>query len=128
MRLLLDTHMLLWAASAPERLPTGARAAIEDPQNDLCFSAASLWEVAIKAGLGRPDFSVDARFLRRGLLDNGYAEIPVTGEHAIGLAVLPPIHKDPFDRILIAQAIAGEMTLITADETIARYPAPVRLF
>ena len=128
MRLLLDTHLLLWAASAPERLPGAALDMIENPENALHFSAASLWEVAIKAGLGRADFTVDAGLLRRGLLDNGYEEVAITGDHATRLAVLPPIHKDPFDRMLIAQAIAEDLLLITADETVARYPAPVRLF
>lgn len=128
MRFLLDTHLLLWAASAPEQLPAQARAEIENSDNDLIFSAASLWEVAIKTGLGRPDFAVDPRLLRRGLVDNGYHELAITGEHAIGLSVLPPIHKDPFDRILISQAVAEEIVLMTVDEKIARYPAPVRCF
>ena len=128
MRLLLDTHLLLWAASIPERLPAEARAKIENPDNDLIFSAASLWEVAIKTSLGRPDFAVDPRLLRRGLVANGYHELAITAEHTIGLLVLPPIHKDPFDRILISQAIAEEIVLMTVDEKIARYPAPVRCF
>ncbi len=128
MRLLLDTHLLLWAASIPERLPAEARAKIENPDNDLIFSAASLWEVAIKTSLGRPDFAVDPRLLRRGLVANGYHELAITAEHTIGLLVLPPIHKDPFDRILISQAIAEEIVLMTVDEKIARYPAPVRCY
>ena len=128
MRFLLDTHLLLWAASDPERLPAQARAEIENSENDLIFSAASLWEVAIKTGLGRPDFAVDPRLLRRGLVENGYHELAITAEHAIGLLVLPPIHKDPFDRILISQAVAEEIVLMTVDEKIARYPAPVRCF
>ena len=128
MRLLLDTHLLLWAAGAPERLPGAARTMIENPENVLYFSAASLWEVAIKAGLGRADFTVDAGLLRRGLLDNGYEEVAITGDHTTRLAVLPPIHKDPFDRMLIVQAIAENLLLSTVDETVARYPAPVRLF
>ena len=128
MRFLLDTHLLLWAASNPEQLPAQARAEIENSDNDLIFSAASLWEVAIKTGLGRSDFAVDPRLLRRGLVDNGYHELAITAKHAIGLLVLPPIHKDPFDRILISQAIAEEIVLMTVDEKIARYPAPVRCF
>ena len=128
MRLLLDTHLLLWAASIPERLPAEVRAKIENPDNDLIFSAASLWEVAIKTSLGRPDFAVDPRLLRRGLVANGYHELAITAEHTIGLLVLPPIHKDPFDRILISQAVAEEIVLMTVDEKIARYPAPVQCF
>lgn len=126
MKLLLDTHLLLWAAGEPDRLPLAALAEIENPDNDLIFSAASLWEVAIKRGLGRPDFTVDARLLRRGLVDNGYEELPVTSEHAVAVDGLPPFHKDPFDRILIAQSIVEGITLLTVDDLVARYPAPVR--
>ncbi|WP_419906025.1 type II toxin-antitoxin system VapC family toxin [Hoeflea sp.] len=126
MRLLLDTHLLLWAASEPERLPPAALAEIVNTDNELIFSSASLWEVAIKAGLGRADFTVDPRLLRRGLLENGYQELAITSEHAVGVTVLPPIHKDPFDRILISQAVAEGITLLTVDELIARYSAPVR--
>jgi len=126
MKLLLDTHLLLWAAGEADKLPPAALAAIEDADNDLLFSAASLWEVAIKCGLGRTDFTVDPRLLRRGLMDNGYTELPVTGEHAVAMDGLPPIHKDPFDRLLIAQSIVEGITLLTVDEMLARYPAPVR--
>src|SRR5580698_10573823 len=104
MKLLLDTHLLLWAASEPLRLPAPARRLINDTDNEVNFSAASLWEVAIKSGLGRQDFRVQPRLLRRGLLDSGYHEVPITSEHAVALDSLPPIHKDPFDRILVAQA------------------------
>lgn len=128
MKLLIDTHLLLWAAGEPERLPVAALAEIENTANELVFSSASLWEVAIKRGLGRADFTVDPRLLRRGLLDNGYQELAVTGEHAVGVAALPPIHKDPFDRILVSQAIVEEITLVTVDQLVARYPAPVRCF
>lgn len=125
--LLLDTHLLLWAAGLPDRLPGVARALIEDPGNVLAFSAASLWEVVIKAGLGRADFQADPRRLRRGLLDAGYREMPVTGEHAIAVGRLPALHKDPFDRLLVAQAETEGATLLTADPMVARYPGPVRL-
>lgn len=127
MNLLLDTHVLLWAAGASRQLPAEARALIEDPENRLFFSAASLWEIAIKKGLGRRDFSVDPRLLRRGLLENGYVELPVTGAHAAAVDLLPPIHKDPFDRILIAQAQFEGLTLLTADEVVARYPGPIQV-
>ena len=126
MKLLLDTHVLLWAAGSPAQLPPDARALLEDPNIELVFSAASLWEVAIKRGLGRADFQVDARVLRRGLLDNGYLELPITSEHTVFIDSLPPIHKDPFDRILIAQATVEGITLITSDALIARYPGPIR--
>ena len=127
MKLLLDTHLLLWAAGSPDRLPDAARGLLEDPQNEPIFSSASMWEVAIKHGLGRGDFRIDARLLRRGLLDNGYGELVVTSEHAVALDSLPSIHKDPFDRILIAQSMVEGITLLTADPLVAQYPAPIRM-
>ena len=99
---------------------------LNDADNTLLFSAASLWEIAIKRGLGRDDFQLDARLLRRGLLDNGYQELAITSEHAIAVDLLPPIHKDPFDRILVAQATIEGITLLTADPLVAQYPGPVR--
>ena len=126
MKLLLDTHLLLWAAGSPEQLPVAARPLLEDPQNELLFSAASLWEIAIKRGLGRSDFKVDARVLRRGLLDNGYQELAITSEHAVFIDSLPPLHKDPFDRILVAQATVEGVILLTADALVAQYPGPIR--
>lgn len=126
MKLLLDTHLLLWAAGAPERLTAAARAEIGNPENELLFSVASLWEITIKKGLRRSDFTVDPRALRRGLHDAGYIELSVTGEHAVAVDGLPPLHKDPFDRLLVAQAIVEGITLLTADEVVATYPAPVR--
>src|SRR5512135_3373885 len=103
MKLLLDTHLLLWAAGQPHRISAAGRKLIDSPQNELLFSAASLWEVVIKHGLGRDDFRADARLLRRGLLDNGYIELPIISDHVVAVESLPPIHKDPFDRVLIAQ-------------------------
>jgi len=122
-KLLLDTLLLLWAAGQPERLSVAARALLDDPANELLFSAASLWEIAIKRGLGRDDFRVEPRLLRRGLLDNGYIELPITSEHTV--TTLPPIHKDPFDRILVAQALAEGVTLLTTDALVAQYPGPI---
>jgi PIN domain nuclease of toxin-antitoxin system len=126
LKLLLDTHLLLWAAGQTDRLPGAARALIEDPRNEPVFSAASLWEIAIKSQLGRDDFRVDARLLRRGLLDNGYGELAITSEHAVVIDGLPPIHKDPFDRMLVAQSMVEGITLLTTDPLVARYPAPVQ--
>ncbi len=126
MKLLLDTHLLLWAAGQPDQLPTSARLLLDDPQNELLFSSASLWEVAIKRSLGRGDFRVDPRLLRRGLLDNGYTELPITSEHAVSIDGLPTIHKDPFDRILVAQSIVEGITLLTADPIVAQYSGPIR--
>ncbi|MEQ1666946.1 MAG: type II toxin-antitoxin system VapC family toxin [Sulfuriferula sp.] len=126
MKLLLDTHLLLWAAGSPEQLSPAACALIEDPLNELLFSAASLWEIAIKRSLGRADFQVDARALRRGLLDNGYQELAITSAHTVSIDMLPPLHKDPFDRILIVQAMVEGITLLTADVLVAQYPNSVQ--
>ena len=126
MKLLLDTHVLLWAAEGSRRLPAATREFLDDVLNEPYFSAASVWEIAIKSGLARNDFQADARTLRRELLGNGYCELAITGEHAAAVAGLPPIHKDPFDRLLIAQSIVEGITLLTSDPVVARYPAPVR--
>lgn len=126
MNLLLDTHILLWAAGECERLSRGARELIENPEHRVCFSAASIWEVVIKNGLGREDFQVDPHLLRRGLIENGYVELPVTSAHTLALAHLPPIHRDPFDRILIAQAQVEGFLLLTVDATILQYNGPIR--
>ncbi len=125
MKLLLDTHILLWAAGYPGELPPGALRLLEDAENVLYFSAASLWEVATKSASKKFDFDLDARILRQGLLDNDYLELPIRGLHAVNIDSLPPIHKDPFDRILLAQAIGEGMTLVTADSVLARYPGPI---
>jgi len=128
MRLLLDTHLLLWAAGQPERLPSAARAMIEDAANPLVFSAASLWEISIKRGLDRSDFRADTALLRRGLLDNGYVELGITGRHAVAVGGLPQLHKDPFDRMLVAQATAEGLLLLTVDPAVAQYPGPIQGF
>lgn len=99
---------------------------LDDPYNEPVFSSASLWEISIKSALGRSDFRVNARLLRRGLLDNGYLELPITSEHAVAIDGLPPIHKDPFDRLLIAQSLVEGITLLTSDPVVNRYPAPIR--
>jgi PIN domain nuclease of toxin-antitoxin system len=127
MKILLDTHLLLWAVGQSARLPAKARAILVDDRNQLVFSAASLWEIAIKRGLGRDDFQVDPRVLRRGLIDNDYEELAITGKHAVTVDGLPPIHKDPFDRLLIAQSMVEGITLLTTDKFVAQYPGPVQL-
>lgn len=126
MKLLLDTQLLLWAAGQPKRLSAAARKLLNEPRNELIFSAASLWEIAIKSSLGREDFRVEPHVLRRGLLDNGYVELPVTSQHAVNIDGLPPLHKDPFDRLLLAQALSEGITLLTSDAQLAEYPGPVR--
>ena len=126
MRLLLDTHLMLWAANTPARLSREAQGLLTDSANALVFSVASLWEIAIKTGLRRRDFDVDPAGLRDGLLGNGWNELLVEAAHAIAVIDLPPIHGDPFDRMLVAQAIVEGITLLTADPFVARYPGPVR--
>lgn len=126
MNLLLDTHLLLWAASEPKRLSAKARTLLLDPANHLVFSSASLWEISIKNGLERADFNVDPRRLWRMLLVNGYRELPIISEHTVAVNNLPPLHKDPFDRILVAQARVEGLTLLTADKAVAKYGDGVR--
>ena len=126
MNLLLDTHVLLWAAGNPERLSDNARTLILDESNTLYFSAASLWEIVIKSGLAREDFHIDPHLFRRSLQDNGYLELPILSQHVLAVFLLPDLHKDPFDRLLVAQAQAEGFLLLTADERVARYPGPVQ--
>ncbi|KAB8122901.1 type II toxin-antitoxin system VapC family toxin [Komagataeibacter medellinensis] len=126
MRLLLDTHLLLWAAGNPGKLSADARTFMEASLNILMFSAASLWEVMIKAALGRTDFQVDPHLLRRGLIENGYKDLPVTSQHAVTVGQLPDIHRAPFDRILVAQATVEGILLLTHDPLVQSYPDPVR--
>jgi PIN domain nuclease of toxin-antitoxin system len=125
-KILLDTHLLLWAAGTPDRLPAEARTLLELADNEPYFSAANIWEVVIKAGIGREDFKIDGRVLRRGLLDNGYGELGIGSEHVVAIDNLPRLHKDPFDRVLVAQAQVEGITLLTADPVVARYPGPIR--
>ncbi len=125
MNLLVDTHLLLWAAGEPQRLSKRARRLLEDPGTHLWFSAASLWEITIKHGLGRNDFRVDPRQLRRGLTDNGWRELFISSEHCVAIVNLPPIHKDPFDRMLLAQVHVEGHSLVTSDATVAKYPGNV---
>lgn len=126
MKLLLDTHLLLLSAAEPSKLSTQSRSLILDSDNDLFFSAASIWEITIKSRLGRPDFDLDPHVLRRGLADNGYLELTVNVEHALAVLALPPLHKDPFDRMLVAQATIEGFVLLTSDEQVAAYPRPIR--
>ncbi len=126
MKFLLDTHVLLWAAATPLKLSKTARKLLDDSANELFFSAASIWEIAIKRGITKASINIESHVLRRALIDNEYSEISITGEHAAAIEVLPHIHKDPFDRILIAQAITEGITLITVDPVLLKYPGPIR--
>ncbi|GHU20440.1 twitching motility protein PilT [Spirochaetia bacterium] len=125
MKLLLDTHILIWAAQ--DKLSPEANAYILDEKNVLLFSPASLWEIVIKNSLNRPDFNIDPGLLRRGLLDNGYEELSINGLHPLMVANLPPIHKDPFDRILIAQSRVERIPFLTVDTTVAKYGGSIIL-
>ena len=120
MKLLIDTHLLLWAAA--DELPEKAVPYFINNENELYFSSANIWEIIIKNSLNRQDFNVDTVALYTGLLENGYIELSVTCIHTFQVANLPPIHKDPFDRILIAQAKAEGMTLLTSDKAVSFYP------
>ena len=126
MTILLDTQLALWAYFDQKRLSAEARSVLEDRQSKLVFSTASIWEIAIKRGRGKIGFQFDPRVLRRAMLDDGYEELPVLGQHAVEVDILPRLHKDPLDRILIAQALVEGITLLTADPVIAQYPGPIR--
>lgn len=121
MRLLLDTHVLLWALMEPERLEPPGRELLEAPGNDVMFSAASIWEVAIKAALDRSDFRVSPAEIAGAAVDSGFAELPVRADAASRVAALPPLHRDPFDRLLVAQAMAEPARLLTTDRQLAAY-------
>jgi PIN domain nuclease of toxin-antitoxin system len=127
MRLLLDTHVLLWALVRPERLDAVTRAALEDPANDVLFSAASIWEIAIKARLGRADFPQNPDQVAAGARATGFAELAVRAEAAARVADLPLHHRDPFDRLLVAQALCEPARLITADPQLPPYSELVSL-
>jgi PIN domain nuclease of toxin-antitoxin system len=126
MKFLLDTQLIVWTFYDQKRMPLQARILMEPRENVLIFSTVSLWEIAIKRGQGKKDFQFDPRVLRRALLDGGYIELPVLGQHSVEVDILPPIHKDPFDRLLIAQAMVEGITLLTTDDKIAEYPGPIR--
>ena len=119
MRFLVDTHLLLWAAAEPHRLPSEAAALMQDERNALHFSVISLWEITIKNVARRPDFQVDTRRLRALLLDSGYGEVRVEAEHT--LVELPRFHRDPFDRMLVAQAAVERLVLLTVDSAMSPY-------
>lgn len=127
MRYLLDTQLLLWVAGVSERLSETAEEVILDSSVRLFYSSVSIWEVAIKNGLGRSDFSMHPARFREDLIDHGYSELPVHADHAIAIADLPAIHRDPFDRMLIGQATCESIMLLTTDRVIASYPGPIQL-
>ena len=117
MRILLDTHLLLWALSSPEKLSKRARQRIES--SDVYASAASIWEVSVKSALGKLEADPDE--VLAGVEPAGFNHLPIVGGHAAKVAGLPPIHKDPFDRLLVAQARFEPMILLTDDEVLGGY-------
>ena len=127
MRVLVDTHLLLWAVASSRRLPKEARSLILDTANEVFYSAASVWEVAIKSGMRRRDFRANPTALVRALAQSGFSELPVTAAHAARVAGLPAIHRDPFDRLLVAQSLAEPMTLLTNDEVLLGFGPLVQL-
>ena len=127
MRILLDTHLLLWAVGDSHRLPDSVREELEDPSNALFCSAASLWEIAIKTMLRRSDFEIDIRAFRKALRTMSVDELPIDGDHIETLPDLPDLHRDPFDRLLVAQSLAEPMSLWTNDRVVAQYSDSVRL-
>ena len=126
MQLLLDTHLLVWAMGEPEGLDPALVRLLEDPMNTPVFSVASLWELVIKRGLNRPDFQLEPPVLRQALLEAGWRELPVEAHHVLAVGQLPGLHRDPFDRLVLVQAQADGLLLITADQQLAQYPGPVR--
>lgn len=126
MRLLLDTHILIWAVFEPRRLTEDARRLISDEANEKLFSVASIWETAIKSALGRPGFTVDpARLVDAARLD--FTEVVVTSAAAIRAGALPYHHRDPFDRLLVAQAIEAGARLFSVDRRLSAYGPTVLL-
>jgi PIN domain nuclease of toxin-antitoxin system len=126
MKFLLDTQIVLWALFDAPQLDLKTRALLDDAEHQFLFSVVNIWEIAIKSGLKRANFRYDPRVIRRQLHEDGYEELPVLSRHVVEVDVLPLIHKDPFDRILIAQAMVEGITLLTADPVIAKYPGPIR--
>lgn len=127
MPILLDTHVLLWALAASRKLPAEARTLLVDARTTVLFSAASIWEIAIKSALRRRDFRVNLPQLLGTAVDTGFVELPVTAAHAARVITLPAVHRDPFDRLLIAQALTESAVLLTNDQALRVYGGPVRL-
>jgi len=125
-RLLLDTHILLWSTESPERLSPEIRQILDHSGTELYFSVVSLWEIGVKKALNRPDFLFDPHALRTGLLAHSYRELPLIAEHALAVDRLPTLHKDPFDRLLLCQALVEDLIFVTNDRVLSRYPATVR--
>ena len=127
MNFLLDTHILIWAAISPHKISSELASLLSDSGNHLYFSSASIWEISIKESLGKKDFKVSSEKLHGGLIENGFKEIKVSALHAMEVIKLPFIHRNPFDRILVATAIWENMPLLTNDSTLSPYHSLVRV-
>ena len=127
MNFLLDTHILIWAAISPHKISSELASLLSDPSNHLYFSSASIWEISVKKSLGKRDFKISSKKLHDGLIENGYRELKVSALHAMEVIKLPFIHRDPFDRILVASAIWENMPLLTNDSTLSPYHSLVRV-
>ena len=127
MNFLLDTHILIWAAISPHKISSELASLLSDPNNHLYFSSASIWEISIKESLGKRDINVNSKKLHGGLIENGYKELKVSALHAMEVIKLPFIHRDPFDRVLVATAIWENMPLLTNDSTLSPYHSLVRV-
>ena len=127
MNFLLDTHILIWAAISPHKFSSELVGLLSDPSNHLYFSSASIWEISVKKSLGKRDFKISSKKLHDGLIENGYKEIKVSALHAMEVIKLPYIHRDPFDRILVAAAIWENMPLLTNDSKLSPYHSLVRV-
>jgi PIN domain nuclease of toxin-antitoxin system len=126
-RFLVDTQLLLWNVYGSRKLPARVSRLFRDGRHEFFYSPASLWEIAIKAARGHKDFIADAAAIHATLDENGFAELPISAQHAVAVAALPPLHADPFDRMLVAQALVEPMALITNDERLAAYPGTIEV-
>ncbi|MCY1283023.1 PIN domain protein [compost metagenome] len=127
MQIIFDTHIILWCINDDVKLPRAAAELIDNPDNELYFSSAVIWEISIKAAAKRPDFPFDPAIIRHALLQNGWNELPINGDHSVAVGSLPPIHGDPFDRIQVAQATVEGILLVTSDGKLAQYPGPIKV-
>ena len=127
MSLLLDTQILLWSQSEPERLPKWLADDLDDPSQAPVFSVVSIWEIVIKTALKRKNFDYDAQLIRSTLIELGWNELQLSGDHVLAVSDMPLLHGDPFDRVLVAQAKVEAMQFVTADTTLVDYGSHIRL-
>ena len=126
-RFLVDTQLLLWNVYGSRKLPAKVARLFREGRHEFFYSAASIWEIAIKAALGRKDFVADAAAIHDTLDANGFLELPIAAQHTVAVSSLPAIHGDPFDRMLVAQCLVEPMVLVTSDERLAAYPGTIEI-